>query len=168
MQQTQFIGGSIWGELTTAVKVAGDSTKRAGAAWFQVQPALAGGTLGSAVLQRQGYVAAAGNYAIYPALQITPAGAGAMVMTLTGAGRHPSAAFSLLRPPAEAFGPIAVAASGKGAYDPGAERWGDYSFAALDPSASAVWLATEYVPPKSSQTADRVRNWGTRVLEIAP
>ncbi len=61
-----------------------------------------------------------------------------------------------------------MAAAGKSAYDPEAERWGDYSFAVLDPSGSSVWLATEYVPPKSSQTADRLRNWGTRVLEIAP
>jgi hypothetical protein len=37
----------------------------------------------------------------------------------------------------------------------------------MDPTASAVWLATEYVPPLSSQTPDRLSNWGTRVLEVA-
>jgi hypothetical protein len=38
MQQTSFAGGTIWGELTTAVQPAGDSSVRAGGAWFQVQP----------------------------------------------------------------------------------------------------------------------------------
>jgi hypothetical protein len=35
-----------------------------------------------------------------------------------------------------------------------------------DPEDEAVWLATEYVPPPSSQTLDRTRNWGTRVFEV--
>ncbi len=38
MQQTQFVGGTVWGELTTAVQPAGDSSVRAGGAWFQVKP----------------------------------------------------------------------------------------------------------------------------------
>jgi hypothetical protein len=29
-----------------------------------------------------------------------------------------------------------------------------------------VWLATEYVPPPSSQTVDGKRDWGTRVFEV--
>jgi hypothetical protein len=37
----------------------------------------------------------------------------------------------------------------------------------MDPTAQAVWLATEYMPPLSSQTPDRISNWGTRVLEVA-
>jgi hypothetical protein len=60
-----------------------------------------------------------------------------------------------------------VAAAGTGPYDKKATRWGDYSFAVLDQHADAVWLATEYVPPKSSQTSTGARNWGTRVLEVA-
>ncbi len=168
MQQTQSIGGSVWGELTTAVTIPGDAVTRAGAAWFQVKGALSGGVLSAAHVEHQGYVAVAGNYVIYPALQATPTGAAAMVMTLSGFGRHPSAAYATLAPEASAWGPVTVAAAGYGVYDPEAERWGDYSFASLDPSGSSVWLATEYVPPKSSQTEDGVRNWGTRVLDVAP
>jgi hypothetical protein len=37
----------------------------------------------------------------------------------------------------------------------------------MDPTAQAVWLAIEYVPPKSSQTPNGLSNWGTRVLEVA-
>ena len=47
MQQTQFINGSIWGELTSAVSFSGDPTTRAGAAWFKVQPSLSGRRIGS-------------------------------------------------------------------------------------------------------------------------
>jgi hypothetical protein len=28
-------------------------------------------------------------------------------------------------------------------------------------------MATEYMPPLSSQTADGKRNWGTRVIQVA-
>jgi hypothetical protein len=168
MQQTQFIAGGIWGQLTTALTIPGDPVQRAGAAWFQVKAALSEGVLSSAHMQRQGYVAAPGSYVIYPALQVTSSGAAAMVASLTGSSRHPSAAYSVLAPGASAFGPVTVAAAGTGTYDPEAERWGDYSFAVLDPSGEAAWLATEYVPPKSSQTPDGRRNWGTRVFEVSP
>jgi hypothetical protein len=168
MQQTQSIGGSVWGELTTALNIPGDTEPRSGAAWFRVKPALAEGVITAAKLQQQGYVAVKGNYLMYPALQVTRAGSAAMVFTLTGAKHFPSAAFSTLAPEATNFGPVTVAAKGKTFYDPGAGRWGDYSFAVLDPSREAAWLATEYVPPKSSRTVDGVRDWGTRVLEVEP
>jgi hypothetical protein len=45
-------------------------------------------------------------------------------------------------------------------------RWGDYSWAQLDPATDTFWLATEYVPPRASQTTDHVRNWGTEVLQV--
>jgi len=166
MQQTQYSSGSVWGELTTALTLPGESVQRAGGAWFQVKPVLAGGALSSAKLQRQGYVAVAGSYVLYPALQVTAKGRAAMVATLTSSTRHPSAVVSLLAPEASSFGPVSVAAAGTGAYE--GERWGDYSFAVLDSSRESVWLATEYVPPKASQTPDGERNWGTRVLDAVP
>jgi hypothetical protein len=91
-----------------------------------------------------------------------------MALSITGALRFPSTGYATLAPGASSFGPIAIAGKGTGPYDPEAERWGDYSWAILDPAGSAVWLAAEYVPPKSSQTTDGVRNWGTRVYEVAP
>ncbi len=166
MQQTQFVSGSVWGELDTAIDIGNEQTTRAGAAWFQVAPALRKGVLSGAQIQRQGYVSVAGNYVLYPALQVTPAGTAAMVMTLTGAKRFPSAAYATLGPASTAFGPIDIAGAGSANYDPEAERWGDYSWAVLDPAGESVWLATEYVPPKSSQTLDGKRDWGTRVLDV--
>jgi hypothetical protein len=167
MQQTQFINGDVWGELDTSVTIPNDPAARAGAAWFDVHPVLSGNVLSAATMRRQGYVAVAGNYVLYPALQATPSGSAAMVMTLSGASRFASAAYAVLPSGATSFGPVTVAAAGQGPYDPAATRWGDYSWAVLDPSGNSVWMATEYVPPKASQTPDGLRNWGTRVLNVA-
>ena len=168
MQQTQFINGNIWGELTTAVTIPGDSGPRAGAAWFSVHPHLSGGKLDTkSKVVGQGYVAVKGRYFIYPALQLAPDGGAVMVGTLSGNDLFPSATYTTLAPGGSAFGPVQIAARGSTNYDPNATRWGDYSWAVMDPGGKSVWLATEYVPPKSSQTADGVRNWGTRVMNVS-
>src|SRR6185312_4183624 len=166
MQQAQFTGGRLWGELGTSLQVPGDSAMRDGAAWFAVEPSLRNGALGpKTALAAQGYVVSPGGYLLYPALQLTPTGHGAMVGTLTSAKRFPSAAYTTLEP-GGGFSVVQVAAAGTTNYDPEAERWGDYSFAVADPLGGAVWLATEYVPPKPSQTPDGLRDWGTRVLKV--
>jgi hypothetical protein len=168
MQQSQFINGSIWGELTTALMIPGDPAERAGAAWFRVQPHLTAGKLDSATkILQQGYVAVKGRYFIYPALQVAPNGAAAMVGTISGSDLFPSAAYTRLASGGTAFGPVLAAAMGSTHYDPTAMRWGDYSFAVLDPSGTSFWMATEYVPPASSQTPDRLKDWGTRVLDVS-
>ena len=166
MQQTQFIGGDIWGELTTAVTPDGDSAPRAGAAWFRIHPDLVGSKLHGATLVGQGYVASRGKHVIYPALQVDGQGHGAMVFTLVGSSMYPSAAFATMNENGTAFGRPRVAAEGSGPYNATPQRWGDYSYAVLDPSLHSVWLATEYMPPKSSQTSTGRRPWGTRVLQV--
>src|SRR5487761_1362757 len=166
MQQAEFAGSTVWGELTTAVQPAGDSKVRAGGAWFQVKPKLGPGGITGASIVRQGYIAAAGQYLLYPAVQPDAAGNAAAVFTMTSATRFPSAAYATLEAGAGNFGPPVVAARGTGPYDPKATRWGDYSFAGPDDKADAAWLATGYVPGTSSQTTNGARNWGTRVLEV--
>ena len=167
MQQTQYIHGTIWGELDTALTMPGDSSTRAAAYWLAVQPSLASGRISGATIVNQGYVAQAGNYVLYPAVQVDSGGNAAMVFSVTGANMYPSAAFASLASGATNFGAIRIAAGGTGPYDPNAGRWGDYSFAVLDPTADAFWLSTEYIPPLSSQTPDRAANWGTRVFEVS-
>ncbi len=167
MQQTEFIGGEIWGELGTVVSIAGDPTPRAGAAWFRVGPSLSGAVLGSATMDAQGYLAMAFNNIIYPAITANLSGAAAMVFTLTGPNRFASTAYSLMPKGSTAFGKPVVTAAGTGPYDPKATRWGDYAYTTLDTTADAVWMASEYVPPVSSQTTDGLRNWGTRVVEVS-
>jgi hypothetical protein len=166
MQQTQFVGGTVWGELTTAVRPAGDRSVRAGGAWFQVKPALGTTGITGGSIVRQGYIASAGQYEIYPAVQPDAAGNAAVVFTLTSTTRFPSAAYAILKAGRRNFGPAVVAASGTGPYDPTATRWGDYSFAVPGRASDTAWLATEYIPPASSQTTTRLANWGTRVVEV--
>jgi hypothetical protein len=170
MQQTQFINGTIWGELTTALTLPGTSTARAAAAWFNVKPALGEeDALASATMTRQGYVAVRGNDVIYPAVQADKSGNAAMVVTISGAQRYPSAAYAVMGSGRSAFGAVTVAAAGTGPYFVRPKqfgRWGDYSWAQLDPATDTFWLAAEYVPPRASQTTDHVRNWGTEVLQV--
>jgi hypothetical protein len=166
MQQASFVGGTIWGELGTGLKVAGAATNRAGAAWFQVRPKLSGTKLSSASIVRQGYLASPGQSLLYPAIQPDAAGNAAMVFTITGANTYPSVGYSVLKAGGSAFSAPAVALAGTGPYDTAATRWGDYSFAVPDPTSSSAWLATEYIPPASSQTTTRQRNWGTGVIQV--
>ena len=166
MQDTQFVGGKVWGELTTAVKPAGDSAVRAGGAWFQVKPALGAAGITGASIVRQGYIAFKGQYEFYPSVQPDAAGNAAVVFTLSSKSRFPSAAYALLKAGGSNFGGPVVAAAGTGPYDPLGTRWGDYSFAVPNTGSDAAWLATEYIPPKSSQTTNGSLNWGTRVFEV--
>jgi hypothetical protein len=167
MQQVQFIGGEVWGALDSSLTIPNDSAARAGAAWFDVRPTISKGVISAAQAHRQGYVALAGNYLLYPAIQAAPSGKAVMVLTLSGQSHFPSAAYSVLAPGATSFGNLTIAAAGTTHYDPTATRWGDYSWAVLDPSGRSVWMATEYMPPKASQTPDGLNNWGTRVLNVA-
>jgi hypothetical protein len=166
MQQVQFIGGEIWGALGTSLKPTGDTMKRAAAAWFRVSPTLGGSTLASANITGQGYVQSNGEYVINPAIQADANGHAVVGFTLTSANRFPSAAYAVLGS-SSTFGSPIVAAAGTGPYDPLATRWGDYSWAVLDPSGTSVWMATEYIPAPSRQTTDGKRNWGTRVFQVS-
>jgi hypothetical protein len=168
MQQVQYIGGDVWGALDSTITIPNDSAARAGAAWFDVRPTISNGLISTAPLHRQGYVAMAGNYLLYPAIQAAPSGKVAIVMTLTGAPEFPSAAYTTLANGATSFGNVNVAAAGVSPYvvSTPTTRWGDYSWAVLDPSGRSVWMATEYVPPKPSQTPDGLKNWGTRVIDV--
>lgn len=160
------LGGkpTLWGALTSAVKPAGDTTTRDGIAWFKIDP------VGEKVLA-QGFLATIGNYLIYPAIFATSHGTTTMVFTATSPSRNPSAAYSVMG--TTKFGSIIIASSGTSAHKSFATplngsqyryRWGDYSAAALDPNGHDVWMATEYIPPLTSQ--DPFDNWGTRVIRL--
>ncbi len=167
MQQVEYVNGTVWGELGTSIRPAGDSAARAGAAWFQVEPSLGAKGITGAAIVRQGYLAKAGENVIYPAVQPNAAGDAAMVFTLVGAGRFASAAYATVGHGSSTFGAPVVVAAGTGPYDRKSTRWGDYSFAVPDPVSGNAWLATEYIPPQSSQTTDGDSNWGTRVFEVS-
>ncbi len=99
-------------------------------------------------------------------MQADANGHAAMVLTLVGPHLFASAAYATLLADGSGFGKPVVVAKGSGPYDATPQRWGDYSWAVLDPNSDSVWMATEYMPPKSSQTTNGSRPWGTRVLQI--
>ena len=147
----------LWTALDAAVTSHGSTTDAA--AWFVIDPT-------RARVASQGYVTARGANLLYPAIQPQRSGPAAVVFTITSKTINPSAAYATL-----GSGKITTVAAGAGPHlsfsdaPPFNEpRWGDYSFTALDPDGSGVWLATEYIPPKADQ--DPADNWGTSVFEV--
>jgi hypothetical protein len=165
MQQVQFIDGSLWGALGTNVTLPNDTTVRAGIAWFKVTAGVESQLISKAKIEKQGYVASVGNYLIYPAIEAGRDNTAVIVFTFSGPANFPSAAYALKLDAASSFRDIRIAAAGTGPYNKGT-RWGDYSWATLDPSQNRFWLATEYIPPVSSQTTNGIVNWGTRVFAV--
>src|SRR5260370_34960757 len=94
MQQTETVGGTVWGELDTALTPAGDSTVRAGAAWFQVKPRLGGGVGTGGGGGPPGCGAGSAQDPLCPAGQPDAAGdgAGGLPHTTAPAVRQPGAA----------------------------------------------------------------------------
>jgi hypothetical protein len=166
MQQVEYINGNLWGALDTAITIPNDTAERAGAAWFEVHPSLSGKQIGGASIVHQGYIAVKGAYLLYPAIAVSPANTAAIIMTLSGSDFYPSVVYAVKQEDQDSFGTLHIAALGTGPYHAGT-RWGDYSWVVFDSGTDSFWMATEYVPPLSSQTPDRKKNWGTRVLEVS-
>jgi hypothetical protein len=176
MQQVQYINGSLIGELSTAVSIKGDTTPRDGGAWFDIHASLKGSFTVKARVEHQGYIAAAGLYVLYPAATQAKNGTMEMAFSITNGTTNPSAAYAVVpdQTHSKHAGQIFVAATGSDSYTdtftcsgtaaPGC-RWGDYSWATLDPGTSNIWMASEYVPPQADWGV--FSNWGTRVYEVA-
>ena len=149
----------LWTALSAAVTFRGGTATGDAAAWFAIDP------IGKRVAA-QGYVVAKGANLLYPAIQPQRFGPAALVFIITSKKINPSAAFTTL-----GSRKITVVAHGAGPHLSFSDvlfneaRWGDYSFAQLDPSGNGVWVATEYIPPAAFQ--DPADNWGTYVFEVS-
>ena len=186
MQQTWYSNGILWGSLDTAVRVGGEL--RSGVAWFAVAPKINGAGQVTGLLQKQGYLALAGNNLTYPAIAMLPSGQGAIAFTVVGRDHYPSAAYAAISA-SGTVGPIHIVAEGAGPADgftsykafvgnPPRTRWGDYGAAVTD--GSSIWIASEYIAqtctlgqyltaPIGSCGATRTSlgNWSTRVTKIS-
>ena len=169
MQQTTFAAGSLWTSLGTVVKTPNGPT-RTGAAWFIVTPSWNGSIL-SASIAKQGYLAANQANVTYPSIGVNAAGKGVMSFTLVGPDYYPSAAYATIDE-VHGTGPIQIAGAGGapedgftgyGAFGGRVARWGDYTAAAVDADGS-IWLAAEYIPGGPRTV---LANWGTFVSRIA-
>jgi hypothetical protein len=155
LQTCQFVSGDTWCSLSTAINIKNDSATRDGVAWFKLST--------SGHIAAQGYVASIGNYLIYPTIVHSASGSTGIVFTLTSGSINPSAAY-VFASSGTAFGGVHIAARGASPSTDGNTRWGDYSFATLDPNGTDLWMATEYVP---SGFQDPITNFGTRVFDVA-
>ena len=156
LQTCQFVSGDTWCSLSTAVNIRNDPATRDGVAWFELST--------SGNIAGQGYVAAASDYLIYPTIVHSASGSTGIVFTLTSGSINPSAAYVIRAPGQTTFSGITIAARGAAPSTDGASRWGDYSWATLDPNGSDVWMATEYVP---SGVTNAITNFGTRIFDVA-
>lgn len=170
MQEVEYINGHLDGALDTAVTIPGDTSERDGAAWLQVQPALAGNVISSRTsITNQGYVTSQGNYLLYPHINENASGMMALMFTLGGPNTYLSAAFATKSATAGQFSAVSLAAGGTEpdngftatAQYGGVGRWGDYSNGEVDTSGN-IWLATEYIPGNG----DQIANWGNRIFEL--
>lgn len=172
MQEVQYLGGHLVGALNTAITVPGETGERAGVAYFDVAPKVSGGIVSTASrIRSQGYLAASGEYLLYPHLNRLGNGSTVMTFGLGGPTTFLSAAYAVMGPRSHSFGPIRLAAAGTGPDNGftgtdqfgGAGRWGDYSGGQIIPGTDRVWLATQYIPNNGDGNA----NWGNRIFEIA-
>ncbi len=181
MQQVVLANGKLWAALDTGLLVDGDSTPRAGIAFFVINPH-------SGNVQQQGYAGLAGNNLTYPALAVTQSGRGVVAFTLLGDDHYPSAGYAGIDA-IIGIGDLHVAAEGAGpddgftGYHPFSQfgsrpRWGDYGGAASD--GNTIWIASEYVNQtctyntwlatnfRCGNTRTQLGNWGTRISKIVP
>jgi hypothetical protein len=203
MQQVTFFKGKLYGALDTKVRVgggedgrdvatsearsSGKGEERAGIEWFIVRPKMDDRKL-EAETRRSGYVAVAGNDAIYPAIGVSSSGKAIMAFTLTGNDNYPSAAYAQLREEDD-NATVRVIAAGAGPQDGfsgynsfaasgvARPRWGDYGASAV--VGDTVWLASEFIAQTCTLaqyvdspfgscggTRATLGNWATRVSAI--
>src|SRR5579859_2004333 len=152
MQQVQFVNGHLVAALDSAVLVKGDALTRDGAAWFEVQPTMADhADVGGATFVQQGYVATAGKFLLYPAIEQSTSGSTAIGFSFTSPTQNPSTGFVISGPGHISFshlhttfvGPTQDAGFSCLQGAPQQCRWGDYSATALDPNGKDFWFADE-------------------------
>jgi hypothetical protein len=188
MQQTWYVDDVLWGALTTAVEVGGET--KAGILWFKVEPEVNDRGRVKGKVEEQGYIALEDNNLTYPAIALNSKGKGVIAFTLVGEDHYPSAGYVTIDDDGD-VGPIHVAGEGLGPSDgftsykafvgdPPRTRWGDYGAAVTD--GRDIWMASEYV----AQTCDldqylfggpigscdgtrtALTNWSTRLTKVRP
>lgn len=157
-------GLRLYAALDSAVTIKGDPSARDGAAWFVLNPRTGSVT-------RQGFVAVAGAYLLYPAILHTREGTTALAFTITSPTINPSTAFAVEKSGSHSFGSVRISGAGTGPHLSFAgpvfhsPRWGDYSAEELDPNGVDIWSASEYIPAPADQASRD--NWGTEIWDVA-
>jgi hypothetical protein len=167
MEQLQLVNTSsglrLFCALDTALTIGNDPSARDGAAWFDIDPS-------TGKVSRQGYLAAAGTYLLYPSIMRASTGTLVLDFSMTSSTMNPSTGYAVAASTSVPFGAIRTTGAGTGPHWSFSDilfneaRWGDYSAAALDPNGN-VWVADEYIPPAPAGL-DPIDNWGSEVWEV--
>jgi hypothetical protein len=174
MQMVTFADGKLWSSLKTVVKTENGPTT-VGSAWFIVDPNLGAGGAVSGSMVNQGYVTSNRESVFYPAVGVNKDGEGAIVFTIVGPSRFPSAGYVTLDE--NGTGPIRILKAGAAPADgftgytsfggSRTERWGDYHAAFADESGD-IWMTAEYIPGTFGffGAQPSLANWGTWMAKV--
>ena len=156
---------SLWvaqGSLMNRAGVGGSGGDRDGAVWFEIgnlstTPAI----LQSASLYDTSGTATSIVHYIYPTIALSGQGHNFMGFTSVGANKYAQAGVAG-RYRTDASGtfnaPLDITHSGS-AYNPGSNRWGDYTQTVVDPlDDMTMWTFTEYAPATNA--------WGVRAAQL--
>ena len=160
---------NLWvaqGTLLNSSGIGGPSGDRDGALWLEI------GNLSTSPVIRQAATfydgvhsssSSAENY-IYPTIATNGQGHSLMGFTSAGASKYAQAAAAqrFRTDGAGTFHPAADLTNTTSTYNPGANRWGDYTQTVVDPTDDmTMWTFTEYVPTTNA--------WGVRAAQyLAP
>ena len=153
-------GGTLWVAANSACVPSGDTTTRACLRFIQLTISATGtGTVSKAQDFDFGQL---GVYYYYPAIQTDGTGNLIAVFSGSSSGTHPGVyASGQKATELGSFQAPLQLKSGENSYKPFANRWGDYSGAALDPAdPSTVWVAGEYVDILGGS------EWGTFITPV--
>ncbi|MGB8646579.1 MAG: hypothetical protein WCF84_15170 [Anaerolineae bacterium] len=193
MNQVMYTNHILWSGVNTGLMQSFKTGPEYhnGIAYFGVRPmwTLQGGLTYAWV--KQGYVSPMHEDVLFPSIAMAPNNVGAMVFTITGPNRYPSAAYTMMT--TAGAGAINVANAGMSTYDGSCEynpacgggsldpRWGDYTAAVV--MNQHVYMATEYIQtpdcgvaaylsegPYSTcgDTRSWRQNWGTALDRVWP
>lgn len=179
MQQVEYINGHLLGALNSAVNADNDPVTRDGAAWFELTPVLNHDQdVDGASFIQQGYLATAGKFLIYPAIVQATNGTIGIAFSITSRTLNPSTGYAVLASGSTQFSKLHITQFGSGP-DKGFTcnivgfqhcRWGDYSWAGLDPNGIDLWMAAEdIVPHVATQIVSGQAlktDWGTQVWDV--
>jgi hypothetical protein len=189
MQQVTLANGHLWSAVTTRLLSPGETSLKAGIAWFSVDVDSGNGdsTLLQAEMDSQGYIALANAAVFFPAVGVTGEGGAAIGFSISGPAYFPSTGYVQLGQNGKS-GPIHFTGIGVNSEDgltgypdavapppppclPGPNgtllceaRWGDYGAAAIGDDGS-IWLGSEYIGPRPRTL---FANWGTFITHLQP
>lgn len=145
LQSAVWRGNSLWTAHSVLAFWAGDTQNRAALRLYEIDTSAFPALSAKQTILYGG----SGLYYFYPGVQVNQAGDAAVVFNRSSATDFVGLYYTgrLAGDPLHTLQSSAVLKAGQGSYVQvagGRNRWGDYTAAALDPNATAIWMFGEY------------------------